>query len=257
MPQERWQAPGSPRGTDLSHRRRTRSQDRCELQFAPSSVCSLASAVSRATDLAHFVPIPGGYRKNVAGFGKLLAEGGAILLLGPPSWHPGERRLEKRRGFREIPWDVGPPSATFAVVPRSSGVKRESTTPGRIAVSLRRTRDPLDRMLVLARHREAAAHEILLEGVYYKVLDGPEPAFDPERDERAAKRRLAALADALRAEISRRGLTPADLDARLDWPEGRTESRLEEPSGLEAVELDLLCQELGTPIDELFETRPA
>lgn len=111
--------------------------------------------------------------------------------------------------------------------------------------------DELKRMAELARQREADSREVLLEGVFYKVLVGPEAGFDSQRDQRIAGRRLVVLARLLRTVIARQRLTPADLDRRLSWPEGRTERRLAEPSELTQQEFDLLCQSLGSSMDKM------
>lgn len=139
-------------------------------------------------------------------------------------------------------------------------MKRDRNTPGRTPGALRTARrsaenTPTDlaRMVELARHRSADAREVLLEAVYYWVLDNPAgPVPDQARVRRRVERHLAGLADALRAEIARQGLTPADLDARLAWSEGRTEHLLATPTELDDDELDLLCQGLKTTMNKVI-----
>lgn len=130
-------------------------------------------------------------------------------------------------------------------------MKRDRKTPVRTAGVLRKT-DPAG-MVELARHRSADAREVLLEGVFYWVLDNPAgPVPNQDRGRRRVQRHLAGLADTLRAEIARQGLTPADLDARLAWPDGHTEHLLANPTELDDEELDLLCQGLRTTMNKVI-----
>lgn len=117
----------------------------------------------------------------------------------------------------------------------------------------------LDRELRIARQRSADAVEMLLESLFYAcydwIVDGREPELDQDQVRKAVKRDLDELAAALREQLARRGLTPGDLDARLGWPDGRTEHLLAEPSEMGDKEADVLCQELGTSMHELFASR--
>lgn len=67
-----------------------------------------------------------------------------------------------------------------------------------------------------------------------------------------AKAWLGGLTDALRAEMTRQGVSAGELDVGLGWPVGRTEGLLAKPSKLTVEEAELLCEELKTSMYELF-----
>lgn len=114
----------------------------------------------------------------------------------------------------------------------------------------------LDRKIELAREMSVDGVELLLEAVFNAchdwIVEGSEPRLDQDRVRRAVRPLMAGLLVAFRAEISRRGLTAAELDARLGWPEGNTQRMLAEPSELGFVESLLLCEELGTTMLKLL-----
>ena len=120
-------------------------------------------------------------------------------------------------------------------------------------------RDDLARQLHRARQLSADGAELLLQGVFYAcydwIVEGTEPVLDQERVRQEVEPLMAGLTDAFRAEISRQGLTAGELDARLRWPQGRTERVLAEPSELGSSESLLLCEVLGTTMMDLLPPR--
>ena len=120
-------------------------------------------------------------------------------------------------------------------------------------------RNDLARHLHRARQLSADGVELVLQGVFYAcydwIVEGTEPGLDQDRARRAVKPLMAGLAEGFRAEIARQGLTAGELDARLRWPQGRTERVLAEPSELKSSESLLLCEALGTTMTDLLPPR--
>lgn len=140
-------------------------------------------------------------------------------------------------------------------------MKRETKRTQTVEAPCRDEIDDLRRRLVrieaeMARREDAETVVLLVKRILAAchdwVVDGSEPVLDPEQVRRSTSRRMAGLAEALRAEIVRQGLGPGELDVRLGWPEGRTEHVLTVPSDFGEAEARSLCRELGTSMEGML-----
>ena len=117
------------------------------------------------------------------------------------------------------------------------------------------TRTEIALMVGLAHQRQADAVELLLQGIFYGCYDWIAKVRAPLAKAIArinARRTVAFVARGLKAEITRQGLTPADLDVKLNWPAGHTKHVLARPWRLGFVEAELLCMVLGTSMVDLL-----
>lgn len=71
--------------------------------------------------------------------------------------------------------------------------------------------------------------------------------------QRRTARRLAGLADLVRTELDRRGLSSRDLDARAGWADGRTERLIAEPAEVSHTEARRLSAALEIPMARMLE----
>lgn len=93
----------------------------------------------------------------------------------------------------------------------------------------------------------------LLDLVCDAIVDGRDLELDKGRVGRRTSERFAAMAELVRAELARRGLSNGELDTRMGWPEGRTERLLAHPSEISHEELRRLSLGLEIPMARMFE----
>lgn len=93
----------------------------------------------------------------------------------------------------------------------------------------------------------------LVERVSHAVVETPELELDETKTSRLASRRIVLMAERLRAQAARFGLSHEDLDAEMGWPEGRTESVLSIPEKADHEDVVRLSERLGVPMTRVFE----